>query len=228
MFKWGVLLTAFSSFVLFGCSAEEAETKSDEIAIEDLRDSISQGKFINNRKFRRLVEDYSEQLHGTDFRVLMDCHVYFYAVSERSAMIDGVVATGSFEGMGWPKAKKYKYQLSYNALELAVIAAYNDLLKDNRNQMSDGAYQAYRQMEYSPLILRECVWEYEPDDHYDSVVHEWFCKDGYYERKASFDFETYLGNLPQYCRGLAESYLDNGKLSLSEKRFNLVRSSSEP
>lgn len=215
------LLICSAALLSVSCGSDEAN--KEEASVDTLRQNLRAGEFINSRKFRRVADDYAAQLYGIGMGELMDCQVYYYTLSERSASIGGTTDLGSFKNLGWDNAKRYKYELGYKSFELALVKIYRDILQLNKGSMSSAEYSAFRQREYSPLIYRECYWEFDPDAPYISIVHEWYCKGDHYARKAQYEFEDYIGNVPEFCDGLADSYLEDGVLSRSEKRFVLDR-----
>ena len=204
-------------------TACSSETKLEEVSIPGLRENLRYGQFINNKSFRKLAEDFSGEIDDVLFPVLLDCHTYYYSISEKAINRVGAGSIGDFKGLDLPKDLQYKYELGYQAIEMALEKDVKEIIGAQRGSMTSNEYHVYKQAKYSPTILRDCYWDYDPDAAYDSVIHEWYCADGYYERKANYELDEFVGNLPQFCNGLADSYLETGSVPAANKRFVLQR-----
>jgi len=202
------------TIMLAACSSDKKNEAAD-IPIAELRQQVFNGEFISSRKFVRVAEDFSQQIDDMDIINLLDCHTYIYALSPHNTNMASDAPVGNFSEAGLAKPLQYRYELGYDGMQLAITRMLKTRYKAEQAGLSNMEIQAKKQYrEYTPIAVRECYWTVET-----SVTQAWFCSDEYFELKAKYEFEPYLGNLPKFCDNLVDSYLESGTISPLEKVF---------
>ena len=210
-----LLIVAGAGFLVYLSYFEfENQSKVDEDDIISVsRAKLRNGEFAGFKNFNLVARDYGHAVDDVSLQSLLDCHLYYFYLSEKSLSKYGTSPTGSFEGLDLPKAQRYRYELSYVGLEKAIARRKRSYVSKERNNLPKGLIAILKFGEYEPTSIRECRWKHNADAPPYLIMHEWYCAEGYYDRKSNYSVEEYIGHLPDYCDGLITDYLENGEIT---------------